>query len=247
MSEKVTTQPAAETSHATEEYIANEGKNLTIEVAGKSYARIPVKTHIITQEDSLEDVFETYVKEKVQPGDIVFVSEKAVSCTQHRAVRLDEIEPRWLATQLSKLVYKNPYGIGLAMPETMEMAFREVGTPRILLASAVSAIGKLFGQRGWFYRVAGSKAREIDGPCDYTLPPYNEYVVLGPDDPEKEAKKAAAVINVPVAVVDLNDLGGNILGISDSTINIDWLLEVVSDNPLGQGSEMTPIGIIRAV
>lgn len=229
------------------EYKANEGKELIREVGGESFARIPLKTHIITNEDTLEDVFTTYVKDKVQPGDIVFISEKAVSCIQHRAVRLDEIEPRPLATFLSKFVYKNPYGIGLAMPETMEMAFQEVGTFRILLASAVSAVGKLFGQRGWFYKIAGPKAREIDGPCDYTLPPYNEYVVLGPDDPTTEAKKAAEIIGVPVTVVDLNDLGGNILGISDDTIDIPWLLDIVRDNPLGQGSETTPIGIIRKV
>lgn len=224
---------------------ANEGKELYIEVEGKRYARIPVQTHVITDEDKLEDVLKTYAAPLVQPGDIVFISEKAVSCTQKRAVKLTDIKPRWLATKLSKYVYKNPYGIGLAMPETMEMAFQEIGTPRILLASAVSVVGKLFGQRGWFYRVAGDKARSIDGPCDYTLPPYNEYVVLGPENPEKVAKQGAEVIGVPLAVVDLNDLGGNILGISDAGIDIGWLLKLVKDNPLGQGSERTPIGIIR--
>ena len=229
------------------EFRPNEGKELIRTVDNIEYMRIPVKTHIITDADTMEQVVEQYLSPVVEQGDIAFISEKAVSCTQKRAVPLKDIHPRWLATTLSKFVYKNPYGIGLSMPETMEMAFQEVGTPRILLASAVSAIGKLFGQRGWFYRVAGDKARSIDGPCDYTLPPYDEYVVLGPEDPEQVAKDAAKVAGCTVAVVDLNDLGGNILGVSDPALDLEWFKEVVADNPLGQGSEQTPIGIVRRV
>jgi hypothetical protein len=96
----------------------------------------------------------------------------------------------------------------------MEMALRECGTIRILFAAFIAAIGKLFRQRGWFYRIAGDKARAIDGPCDYAIPPYNEYVVLGPTDPDAAAREASAACGCPVAVVDLNDLGGNILGVS---------------------------------
>ena len=109
----------------------------------------------------------------------MFITEKAVACTQRRAIPMKDIHPRPLAKFLCKFVLKTPYGIGLGIPETMEMALQECGTIRILFAAAVSAVGKLFGIRGWFYKVAGYKARSIDGPCDYTLPPYNEYVVLG--------------------------------------------------------------------
>lgn len=226
---------------------ANEGKSLLIEVEGKQYARIPIKTHVITDKDKLEDVFTTYVKPAAQPGDIAFISEKAVACTQKRAIPMKDIKPRWLARKLCKFVYKNPYGIGLSIPETMEMAFQECGTPRILFASAVSVVGKLFGQRGWFYRVAGDKARSIDGPCDCTIPPYNEYVVLGPLDPDQSARQGSSAVDCPVTVVDLNDLGGNILGVSDPSMDIDWLLKVLADNPLGQSDEQTPIGLIRPV
>jgi hypothetical protein len=225
---------------------ANEGKSLTIEVEGRSYARIPLKTHVITDADKLSDVFVRSVKPVVLPGDIAFISEKAVACTQKRAIPMKDIKPRWLARTLCKFVYKNPYGIGLSIPETMEMALRECGVVRILFAAFVSAIGKLFGKRGWFYRIAGDKARSIDGPCDCTIPPYNDYVVLGPQDPDKAAKEAAEAAGCPVAVVDLNDLGGNILGVSDPAMDIPWLLRVLGDNPLGQSDEQTPIGLIRA-
>lgn len=225
---------------------ANEGKNLVVEVDGARYERIPVKTHVITDADKLADVLIKYVRPVLEDGDIVFMSEKAVACTQKRAIRMKDIKPRPLARFLCKFVYKTPYGIGLGIPETMEMALRECGTPLILFAAFISVIGKLLGKRGWFYRIAGEKARSIDGPCDCTLPPYNEYVVLGPLDPDKTAEDAAAQSGVPMfCIVDLNDLGGNILGASSPKIDRDWLLRVLKDNPLGQSDEQTPIGIIR--
>jgi hypothetical protein len=223
---------------------ANQGKSLHIQAGGKTCARIPIKTHIITAKDNLADIFTKYVKPTIKPGDIAFISEKAVACTQQRAIPMKDIRPRRLARFLCRFVYKNPYGIGLSIPETMEMALRECGTVRILFAAFISVIGKLLGKRGWFYRVAGDKARAIDGPCDYAIPPYNEYVVLGPLHPEQAAKDASAAAGCPLAVGDLNDLGGNILG-TFPPLDHTWLLQVLADNPLGQSDEQTPIGIIR--
>ncbi len=107
---------------------------------------------------------------------------------------------------------KTAYGIGLGTPETMEMALREVGTPRILLASAVAAVTKVFGRRGDFYRIVGDKARSIDGPTDGTDPPYDKRVVLGPIDPHGVAREAQQSLgrDVVVMIADINDIGGNI-------------------------------------
>ena len=162
--------------------VVNPGKNEMIEVEGKRYRRLCIKTHVITDADNITDVVMKYAAPEMQEGDTLFITEKAVACTQKRAIPMKEIKPRPLAKFLCKFVLKTPYGIGLGIPETMEMAIRECGTFRILVAAAVSAVGKLFGIRGWFYKVAGEKARSIDGPCDCTLPPYNEYVVLVPQD-----------------------------------------------------------------
>ena len=162
--------------------VVNPGKNEIIEVEGKRYRRLCIKTHVITDADNITDVVMRYAAPEMQEGDTLFITEKAVACTQKRAIPMKEIKPRPLAKFLCKFVLKTPYGIGLGIPETMEMAIRECGTFRILVAAAVSAVGKLFGIRGWFYKVAGEKARSIDGPCDCTLPPYNEYVVLVPQD-----------------------------------------------------------------
>lgn len=228
---------------------ANEGKALETSVDGKNYARIPLRTRVVMPNDDIDAIITEYAKDAVQPGDLLFVTEKIVAITQGRSYRLDEIKPRKLALFLSKYVTRTPYGIGLGMPETMEMALRECGTPRILFASAVAAVTKAFGRRGDFYRIAGDKARAIDGPTKHTIPPYNEAVVLGPKDPNGVAARLKKLIGVDaeVAVVDINDLGGNILG---STLDKDGerrLIRILGDNPLGQGLESTPLGIVRAI
>lgn len=232
----------------TNSYVVNDGKNEIITVDGVQYQRLAIKTHVITDQDDVCDVVEKYAKPVAQPDDIVFMTEKAVACTQKRAIPMSEIHPRPLAKFLCKFVLKTPYGIGLGIPETMECALQECGTIKILFAAGVSAVGKLFHKRGWFYKIAGYKARSIDGPCDYTLPPYNHYVVLGPAEPDETAKKMSDRLGgIQVAITDINDLEGQILGTSHSSMNRDLLVKILKDNPLGQSLEQTPIGLIRRV
>jgi hypothetical protein len=226
---------------------ANAGKALTRTVDGTSYARIPIRTRVVMPGDDLDAFILEYAKDAVQPGDLLFVTEKIVAITQGRSYKLDTIKPRKLALFLSKYVTRTPYGIGLGMPETMEMALRECGTPRILFAAAVSAVTKAFGRKGDFYRIAGDKARAIDGPTKGTIPPYNQAVVLGPKRPREVAARLKSLlgIDLDVAVVDINDLGGNILGSTMDKAGEKRLVAILKDNPLGQGHESTPLGIVR--
>jgi F420-0:gamma-glutamyl ligase-like protein len=226
---------------------ANAGKALTRTVEGTSYARIPIRTRVVMPGDDLDAFILEYAKDAVQPGDLLFVTEKIVAITQGRSFKLDSIKPRKLALFLSKYVTRTPYGIGLGMPETMEMALRECGTPRILFAAAVSAVTKAFGRKGDFYRIAGDKARAIDGPTKGTIPPYNQAVVLGPERPREVAARLKSLlgIDLDVAVVDINDLGGNILGSTMDKAGEKRLVAILKDNPLGQGHESTPLGIVR--
>lgn len=227
----------------------NDGKVLSVTTDAGTFKRIPIRTRVVMPGDDLDAFVTEYAGEVVEPGDTLFVTEKIVAITQGRSYTLDEIEPRPLARLLSKYVVKTPYGIGLGMPETMEMALRECGTPRILFAAAVSALTKLFGRRGDFYRIAGDKARAIDGPTDGTIPPYDRAVVLGPTEPDAVAQRLKALLGTPgaVAVVDINDIGGNILGSTLDRAGEAQLVRILSDNPLGQGRQSTPMGIIRRV
>ena len=223
----------------------NEGKKILIHCEGKDYQRIPIKTKLITKEDDISEVAKIFAGEHVKEGDILFISEKAVACSQGRAIPMSEIKPRRLARFLVRFVYKSPHGIGLGIPETMEMALRECGSFRILFAAGCSAIGKLFRRRGWFYKIAGYKARSIDGPTPNTIPPYNTYVVLGPEKPDDVAKAVAEAIGVTCLVVDINDIDGVILGSSDKALDRNLFRKILSDNPLGQDCQQTPMGIIR--
>ena len=229
---------------------ANTGKQLETVHDGIRYQRIPIKTKLVMSDDDITQVVTEFAADRLQDGDILFVTEKIVAITQGRSYPTESIQPRKLATWLSNHVTKTPNGIGLGLPQTMEMALRECGTPRILLAAVVAAVTKLFGRKGDFYRVAGPKARGIDGPTSGTIPPYNSHVVLAPDRPGQVAAQLRAALraagkNVEVMIVDINDLGGNVLGSTIDRARTKSLERILLDNPLGQGRESTPMGIIR--
>ena len=223
-------------------------KHPEISIDDRKFLRIPIKTHVVMKDDNLLEVIKNYASSHLNPEDILFVTEKIVAITQGRAIPLKDIKPRPLATTLSKYVTKTPAGIGLGMPETMEMALRECGTIRILIAATASALTKPFGKKGVFYDVAGYKATSIDGPTPNTLPPYNQDVVLGPDQPDRVAKLISESLgDSKVAIVDINDLSGVILGVSHKSIDKNLLVRILKDNPLGQDHEQTPLGIIRKI
>jgi hypothetical protein len=226
---------------------ANEGKSLEVTVDGATYERIPIKTHVVLEGEVLLDVVDKYASGPLREGDMLFVTEKIVAITQGRAFPLEQISPRPLAVTLSKYVTKTSHGIGLGIPETMEMALRECGTPRILFAAAVAAVTKAFGRRGDFYRIAGPKARAIDGPTKNTIPPYDSQVVLGPARPNEVAREIKARLGkaVDVLIVDINDFGGNILGSTLDRAGNELVVRILKDNPLGQDRQSTPLGIIR--
>lgn len=225
----------------------NEGKTAIIEIDGVRYERLPIHTHLITDQDDILEVARQYGLPALrQEGDVLFITEKIVACTQGRAIPLADIKPRKLACWLSTKVTKTPHGIGLGMPETMEYALRECGTLRILFAAAVSVVGKkIFHKKGWFYAVAGYRARSIDGPCHNTIPPYNQCVVLGPLKPDKVAAQIKQDIGYDVLITDINDLEGQILGASSKALDKKLYARILKDNPLGQDCQQTPMGVIR--
>lgn len=229
-------------------FVPNGTKNLIISTEWGDFARYPVMTHVVKSGDDLEEMMEKYLMKYLQEGDRIFISEKIVAISQGRAFPIDEIKPRRLAKFLCRFVYKTPYGIGLGSPWTMELAIRELGAPKILFAAFCSAVTKLFGIRGVFYRICGPRARAIDGPCDCTLPPYNHYAKLAPKKPDEVAARLAKKTGVPVVIIDANDLGVEVLGRSDKKeLTVPWCRAVFKDNPLDQARQQTPLCIVRPV
>lgn len=219
-------------------------KSPTISVAGRSFLRVPIKTHVIMPEDDIVEVVLRYAGDQVRPDDIVFVSEKVVAITQGRAVPTDTIRVSWLANKLWPFVRQVPYGIGLRNPYSMQCAIDECGAPRILLAAAVGAVGKFIGRRGDFYRIAGIQAAGIDAPGTAGIEQFRNCVIKAPKDPDRVAQAIADAIKCGAAVVDVNDIDSAVLGVSRG-VELEQVRLALKDNPLGQGAEQTPLGILR--
>jgi hypothetical protein len=224
----------------------NPGRVLHATIDGVVYARHPVRTHLVTVADDAADVMRRYASPLGEDVAVVAVSERMVAITQGRSHRMVDIHPGRLARLLVRFVTRPGYGIGLGTAETMQLAIDEVGAPRILLAAALSGLTKPFGVHGLFYRIAGPQAAAIDGPTSYTIPPYNESATLGPRDPNGAARQLAGALDRPVAVIDANDAGVNVLGASPG-VDRQLVRRLFADNPLGQAREQTPIAIVKRV
>ncbi len=224
----------------------NPGRELYASIDGEVFARHPVRTHLVTVDDDALDVVRRYARPLEAGVAVVAVSERMVAITQGRSHRMVDITPGRLARLLVRFVTRPGYGIGLGTAQTMQLAIDEVGMPRILLAAALSALTKPFGVHGVFYRVAGRQAAAIDGPTSYTIPPYNEAATLGPRNANGVASRIAEALGRPVAIIDANDAGANVLGAS-SGVERRRVERLFADNPLGQAREQTPICVVREV
>jgi asparagine synthase (glutamine-hydrolysing) len=225
----------------------NPGRHLFARARDETYARIPVRSPLISAGDDLHATVEkTLVDLELRPGDTIAISEKAVAVSQGRSFPVDQVRVSRLAKLLARFVGKTPVGIGLGLPQTMQLAIEEVGAARILLAALAAAFTRPFGIRGVFYRVAGPQAAAIDGPTPGTLPPFNTHAKKAPADPNGVARALAASLGsgIGVAVIDANDIGVNVLG-SSAGVDRGLLVELFRDNPLGQGHQQTPIALIR--
>ena len=214
-------------------------------VNNKIYERIPIKTKILTENDNIIAIVKKYTKKYLQKGDIIVISESPVAMTQGRAVFEKDIKVGFLAGFLWRYVSKNKYGIGLRAASSMQCAVDECGSLRILIAAFIGFLGKLFGKKGWFYKVAGKQAALIDAAHTSFIPPYDKTVIKGPLHTDEICKKLKSLTNNETAIMDINDIGGSWIIGASSGINKDLLEEIMDDNPQGQKSEQTPICIVR--
>ncbi|MFO7952472.1 MAG: coenzyme F420-0:L-glutamate ligase [Bacillota bacterium] len=227
----------------------NGSKNSTKDFSNiKIQQCIPVRTDLIRPNDSIIKTTEKYVKPQLRNGDIVVCSEKALAFSQGRVVPEDEVSVGILARTLSRFVIKSPYGIGMRDPRTMQVAINMAGPLRIILAAMAGGLGKLFGRSGYFYRVAGLEVSMIDGVVDHRFKELRKYIIPPPEDPDRAAFNISeALSGAPVVIMDVNDLGGStVVGKSHDNLPIAEIEDFMRyDNPLGQGTQQTPVGILR--
>lgn len=202
---------------------------------------LPIRTHLLRPEDDVVAIVRRYVQPLAQPGDVVAIAESALAIMQGRVKNVEDIQPRFMARRLNRFFMQDS---SLSSVYACEMAIREIGEWRFVLATVAGAVGKLMGRSGDFYRVAGPDVAAIDD-CTGTLPPYDKCVVMGPKDSDRVCRDIKTQTGLEAAIVDANDLRKcQVLGISTPDLS-QMVHDSLLDNPQGNGDEQTPIVLIR--
>jgi F420-0:gamma-glutamyl ligase-like protein len=232
------------------DFIPNKGKNLDIVVQGVRYLRLPIKTRLIKPGDDLFALLREYAAPHLQAGDMLFVSEKVVCIAQNRIIHRDAVQTSWLARFLSGKVRNHVgtpqfRGLGHGTAPAMQLLIEEAGYPRTLFAAVVSALTRPLGIKGAFYYLVGKQAKSIDCPMSWTIEEFKDYAKRAPLEPDDVAHKIKDRFGVEAVIIDANYRGAFSLGKSTSSISEKFIQELLTDNPAGQDSEMTPFFIVR--
>lgn len=208
---------------------------------------IPIKTKLITQNDTIDDIIKSFALPLLRSNDIVVIAESALAISQGRAIPESAIRVGLLARFLWRFVAKVPYGVGLRSRESMQCAINEAGGLRILIAAFFSALTKPLGLKGIFYRIAGKQAAMIDAAHTTPVEPFDQCVIKGPAKPDGVTQRLKHTFGYEFAVMDINDIGGSWIIGNSGCIPVKKLESIMKINPLGQGDELTPIGIVRGL
>ena len=201
---------------------------------------MPIRTHIITENDDIVDVVQKYTGMIASPGDIVAVAESVVAISQGRAILPDSVKPGMIARILCHFPGKEG---SLAAPPSIQVAMEEVGTARFLLGVTAAGLGRLVGRRGDFYRVAGRQLAQIDDFAG-TMWPFDRHIVLGPKDTQKVVERIKQATGVDAVITDVNDIGKvDILAATDG-VDCEALVSYLKDNPHGNDDQQTPIVVL---
>lgn len=203
---------------------------------------VPVPTRILTHKDDIVDAIERYTKGKIGPDDVVSVAESVVAVTQNNIVRPEEVECSWAARIFCRF-FKDEGS--LAAPHGLQVLMNQEGTCRVIASMAVGFLARLFGKAGVFYMLAGAQARLIDDVTG-TMPPYDKHIVLGPKKPEKIVRRIQERLGCfGAAILDANDLKRAFVVACTPGLSPGKLSRALIDNPFGNGSEKTPIVILK--
>jgi hypothetical protein len=215
-------------------------------VRGRTYDRAAVRTHLVHVKEPIIEVLKQYVTPLFQPGDVLVLSEKLVAITQGRVIHRSLVRPGLLSKILVRGVTKLKDDVGFSDPAKMQVAIMRAGWGRMAFAMVAGGVTRLFGRHGDFYRIAGNRVSEIDGFNPHTVRPFNEFAMLGPEDPPRDAQAIEDATGWPVVIVDANNVNVEILGASRGVpVPVADVRLAVLDNPLGQGEEQTPIVLLR--
>ena len=202
---------------------------------------LPIRTHLLTELDNPADIVRRYVSPHAKSGDIVTIGESPIAIMQGNFRDPRDIKPGWVATRICYLFLPTS---SLATACGMQTLIDLVGPVRVLFAFFVGAIAKVFRKPGVFYQLAGEQARLIDDVTG-TLPPYDQFIVLGPEHPRQVVDYIQQETGLAAAIVDVNDLGAVKILAATPGVSQTVLEQALRKNPAGNADEQTPVVLIR--
>lgn len=210
---------------------------------------LPIKTHLLTSLDNPTDVVKTYVTPHAQKGDIVTIGESPLAIIQGRYRHNGDIPLGWLA---KRLCYMFQSTSSLATACGLQTLIDEVGAWRVFFAFLGSipfklvpySLARSLNIDGMFYRLAGPQANLVDDVTG-TIPPYDQFVVLGPANPKAVCDRIKAETGLSAAIVDVNDLRRVKILASTDDVSHEFLQKALITNPAGNANEQTPVVLIR--
>ena len=221
-----------------------------VEAGGTEFERVAIQTHFVQRGESYLELINKYVAPLYEKGDILSISEKVISMCQDNTVDKKDVKLGFWAKFLSKFASSNNRGVAMDEPYKLQLAINLAGLPRILFACFCSAVTKIFGIKGVFYKIAGHGIDGIDGfYMNSSFDVYHDIALLNPKNPKKVCNEIENAFGVNSMIVDANDFGVEILGKCDEIdkFSDDFLVSLIKDNPAGQSDELTPFILIKNV
>jgi len=205
------------------------------------YKAIAVKTDLLGSfDDPIETVIK-YCKDVARKNDILTIGETPLAIMQGRYIAPQNLKYNVFSKILCYFFHPTS---SLATACGMQLLIQKIGVTRITLSLIIGFFFKCIGVKGIFYRLTGFESSLIDD-ISGTVIPYDKSIVMGPIMTKSFCDKLSKLLEVEVAVVDVNDLGGvKILASSNDLVN-NILYENLKVNPAGNSDEKTPIVIIR--
>ena len=220
----------------------HHNKKELIEIPLKlGYKAIAVKTDLLGSFDNPIETVMDYCKNVTREKDILTIGETPLAIMQGRYVAPQNLEYNIFSKILCYFFHPTS---SLATACGMQLLIDKIGVTRITFSLILGFLFKCIGIKGVFYRLTGFESSLIDD-ISGTVVPYDKSIVMGPIKTKLFCDKLSKQLEVEVAVVDVNDLGGvKILASSNKSVN-NILKEILKVNPAGNSDEKTPIVLIR--
>ncbi|MEM9567604.1 MAG: hypothetical protein AAF974_04800 [Cyanobacteria bacterium P01_E01_bin.34] len=202
---------------------------------------LPIRTPLLTNQDSQPAIVEQYVKPFSQSGDYLILAETATAIVEDNFRYPGNIRPGWLAR---RLCFFFPSKTSLCSAYGMQTLIDTSNAWQVAFAFILGSGAKLVGISGVFYALAGYQAALIDDVTG-TISPYDQFIVLGPANPNVTVATVKEKTGMETAIVDANDLKEVKILASTSGVNAEQVVRALRENPAGNADEQTPILLVR--